>query len=246
MDRMIYVAMTGARNIAERQATLAHNLANATTTGYRADTNAFRAVYVNGPGLNTRAFAIESTTGADFTPGAFQQTGRDLDVAVQGRGWLAVQLEDGSEAYTRAGSLQVNANGLLQTRSGQSVVGDTGPISVPQDTTVAIGRDGTITATPFGTKPNTASTVGRLKLVDPPEQDLVKGNDGLFRLKSGGQAEAEAKVTVTSGGLESSNVNPVEAMVGMIEAARQYEMQIKLLQSADQNARDASQVLAIR
>ncbi len=246
MDRMIYVAMTGAKHAAERQATIAHNLANATTTGYRADVNAFRAVYVKGHGLETRAFVIESTTGSDFAPGPVQQTGRDLDVAVQGKGWIAVQLDDGSEAYTRNGSLQINANGLLQTRGGFSVAGDSGPISIPQDTQPVIGRDGTISAVPFGTKPNTVSTIGRIKLVNPEESQLTKGPDGLFRLKGGGQAEADAAVGVISGALEGSNVNVVEAMVGMIETARQYEMQMQLLQKAEQNASQATQILSVR
>lgn len=245
MDRLIYVAMSGAKQMMERQATVAHNLANASTAGYRADVNTFRVAYLNGPGLATRAFVADSTSGVDFRPGPIQQTGRDLDVAIQGKGWIAVQMPDGSEAYTRAGSLQITADGQLQTPDGNAVLGDGGPISIPQDTKVVIGSDGTITAVPFGNKPSTASTVGRIKLVNPDEGLLTKGGDGLFRLKDGSQPEVDDNVKLLSGAVEGSNVNPVDAMVDMIATARQYEMNVQLLQSATQNASDASKLLDI-
>ncbi|HUO44435.1 MAG TPA: flagellar basal-body rod protein FlgF [Burkholderiales bacterium] len=245
MDRMIYIAMTGAAHMAERQATIAHNLANASTTGYRADISAFRAAYVNGAGLTTRAFVVDSTAGADLTPGPIQETGRNLDVAVAGDGWIAVQMEDGSEAYTRDGSLQVDASGLLQTHDGRNVLGDGGPITLPQDTQAVIGRDGTVSAVPNGNQPNTVSTVGRIKLVNPEPAQLTKGSDGLFHLAGGEPAEADAGVSLVTGALEGSNVNVVSAMVDMIESARQYEMNMSLLQNADQNERAAAQTLLI-
>lgn len=246
MDRLIYVAMTGATHTLGQQATTAHNLANAATTGYRSETNIFRAVPVFGDGSPTRTFVVDSTAGANFTPGAIQHTGRDLDVAVQGPGWIAVQLANGSEAYTRSGSLQISANGILQTRNGLNVQGDGGPISIPPDSNITIARDGTISVVPTGPKPGTVAAVGRIKLVNPPEAQLVKGGDGLFRLRGGGEAPADAGVALIDGALEGSNVNVVHEMVNMIALARQFDMQMKVLQSAENNSRQASQLLNLR
>jgi len=243
MDRLIYIAMTGAKHTLWQQAAVAHNLANAATTGYRAETNAFRALPVVGEGSPTRAFVVDSTTGADFSPGAIQHTGRDFDVAVQGGGWIAVQTPDGSEAYTRNGSLQTGPNGQLQTRTGLTVLGDTGPIAIPPDTDVTVAKDGTISTIPTGQNLNAVAVVGRIKLVNPAEKDLVRGEDGLFRIGSGNPAQADANVVLISGALETSNVNVVDALVGMISLARQFDMQIKLLQNAEANATKASQVM---
>jgi flagellar basal-body rod protein FlgF len=245
MDRLIYTAMTGARQALERQATTAHNLANATTTGFRAQIDQFRAVPVLGEGSPTRAFVVDATTGADFRAGAIQHTGRDLDVAVQGAGWIAVTAADGSEAYTRNGSLRINENGVLQTGSGLAVVGDGGEIAIPPGRNVVIAKDGTISLVPDGSRATGITTVGRIKLVDPPEDQLVRGDDGLFRLKDGATAEADAKVTLVSGALESSNVNVVSEMVNMISLARQYDLHMKLLQNAEGNDTKAAQLLAI-
>ncbi len=245
MDRLIYTAMTGAKQALEKQATVSHNLANATTTGFRAQIDQFRAVPVLGDGAPTRAFVVDSTTGADFRPGAIQHTGRDLDVAVQGEGWIAVTAEDGSEAYTRNGSLKINENGVLQTGSGLAVVGDGGEISIPPGRNIAIAKDGTISLVPDGSKATGITTVGRIKLVNPPEDNLVRGNDGLFRLNDGATAEADAKVALASGAVESSNVNVVNEMVNMISLARQYDMHMKLLQNAESNDTKATQLLAL-
>jgi flagellar basal-body rod protein FlgF len=245
MDRVIYVAMSGAKQTLGQQGTVSHNLANASTTGYRAQTSAFRAVEVFGDGLRTRSFVLDSTPGADYTPAPVQHTGRELDVAIEGRGWIAVQLPDGSEAYTRNGSLQVSVNGVLQTRSGLSVMGDGGPIAVPADTNVTIGRDGSVSTVPTGGRPTQMTPIGRLKLVDPPESELVRGDDGLFRLRGGAPAEPDARVKVQGGALEGSNVNVVDAMVSLIALSRQFDMQMKLLQNADANERQASQLLSI-
>jgi flagellar basal-body rod protein FlgF len=245
MDRMIYVAMSGAKQMLEQQSVVANNIANASTTGFRAQMNAFRAAEVFGDGVATRAFVVDSTTGADFTPGAIQHTGRDLDVAVEGAGWIAVQTADGSEAYTRNGSLKVNVNGMLQTRNGISVLGDGGPISIPADTRITVGGDGTVSTVPTGnTQATQVTAIGRIKLVNPPEAQLVRGDDGLFRLRDGGQAEVDTKVKLQGGSLESSNVNVVESMVSMISIARQFDMQMKILQNADSNDRQASQLLS--
>ena len=243
MDRMIYTAMSGAKSMMQRQDVLANNLANINTPGFRAETVAFRVAPLQGDGLPTRAFSAESTPGADFTPGIITTTGRSLDVAVLGQGWLTVQGNDGTEAYTRNGGLELNDQGLLQTQNGLPALGDGGPITVPPGNAVSIAADGTVTATPLsGSK--TAVSLGRLKLVNPPATDLARGTDGLFRMKNGGQADVDPKVHVASGSIESSNVNAVEAMTGMIALARQFEMQMKLMQTAESNARKGAQILA--
>ncbi len=245
MDKLIYIAMSGAKHAMYQQAATAHNLANANTTGFRAELNAFRAAPVQGDGMPTRVFVTDSTVGADFTPGVQQQTGRDLDVAVEGKGWIAVQTADGSEAYTRNGSLQMDPNGLLQTRNGLNVMGDSGPIAIPPDVVVSVGRDGTISTVPTNTIPNTVAILGRIKLVNPPEDNLVKGADGLFRLKDGNPAPADVNVKVTSGALEGSNVNVVEALVGMIDQARQFEMNMRLLRTASDDSQKASTIMTL-
>ena len=245
MDRLIYTAMTGAKHALEQQATTSNNLANATTTGFRAQINQFRAVQLQDEGAPTRAFVVDSTIGSDFRPGAIQQTGRDLDVAVQGSGWIAVQAVDGSEAYTRDGSLQMNENGVLQTHGGLNVLGDGGTLSIPPGRAIAIAKDGTISLVPEGSKPSGITSVGRIKLVNPPEADLVRGDDGLFRLKDGATADVDAKVNLVSGAIESSNVNVVDEMVNMIMQARQFDMHMKLLQNAENNANKAGQLLAV-
>jgi flagellar basal-body rod protein FlgF len=245
MDRLIYTAMTGAKHALEQQATTSHNLANATTTGFRAQIDQFRAVPVQGAILPTRAFVVDSTTGSDFRGGAIQHTGRDLDVAVQGDGWIAVQAADGTEAYTRNGSLKMDENGVLQTGSGLTVLGDGGPLSIPPGRNIAVAKDGTISLVPDGSAATGLTSIGRLKLVNPPEADLVRGDDGLFRLRDGNPAEADPKVSLISGALESSNVNVVDEMVNMISLARQFDMHMKLLQHAENNDGKASQLLSM-
>jgi flagellar basal-body rod protein FlgF len=245
MDRLIYTAASGAKHILEQQATTSHNLANVSTTGFRAQIDAFRAVPVQGPGLPTRAFVVDSTVGADFSSGPLQLTGRDLDVAIKGKGWIAVQMADGTEAYTRNGALQMSPNGLLQTAAGQTIQGEGGPISIPPEVTVAIGGDGTISTIATTTQPGAPTVLGRLKLVNPPEQDLVRGDDGLFRLKSGAAAPADPQVVVAGAALEGSNVSPVDAMVNMIALARSFETQMSLMKNAENNAAKATQILAL-
>jgi flagellar basal-body rod protein FlgF len=245
MDRLLYTAASGAKHILEQQATTAHNLANVSTTGFRAQIDSFRAVPVLGDGLPTRAFVLNSTVGADFSSGPIQLTGRDLDVAVKGRGWLALQMPDGTEAYTRNGALQMNANGVLQSAGGLTLQGDGGPITVPPEVTVAIGGDGTISTIATGTKPGTPTVLGRLKLVNPPEADLVRGDDGLFRMKNGSAAPADPAVAVAGGALEGSNVSPVDMMVNMIALARSFETQMNLIKNAENNDTKATQILAL-
>lgn len=245
MDRLIYTAMTGAKQALEQQATTSHNLANATTSGFRAQINQFRAVALQGEGAPTRDFVVDSTIGTDFRAGAIQQTGRDLDVAVQGSGWIAVESADGSEAYTRSGSLQMDETGLLKTRGGLNVLGDGGTISIPPGSGLAIAKDGTVSLVPEGSKGGGVTTVGRIKLVNPPETDLMRGDDGLFRLKDGSTASVDPNVNLVSGAVESSNVNVVDEMVNMITQARQFDMHMKMLQNAENNAAKAAQLLAV-
>jgi flagellar basal-body rod protein FlgF len=242
MDRMIYTAMTGAKHILEQQATNSHNLANATSTGFKAQVDSFRAVPVISSGLPTRAFVVDATVGADFKPGPIQSTGRDLDVAVQGQGWFVVQRENGTEGLTRNGSFKISENGVLQTESGLNVMGDGGPISIPPDVKITIAKDGTVSTVSSGATPGVSNVLGRLKLVNPDENNLVRNEDGLFGNKDGSQPEADATVNVVSGALESSNVNVVEAMVTMISLARQFETQMKLVTTAENNANKASQI----
>jgi len=245
MDRLIYTAMTGASHVLQQQASVAQNLANVNTPGFRSTIDTFRAVPLKGEGLPTRTFVVDSTAGTDFRPGVIQTTGRELDVALDGKGWIAVEDASGREAYTRNGSLQVLPSGILQTRDGLNVVGDAGPITIPPDTEVTIAKDGTISTVPSTSQKNSVIVVGRLKLVNPPEAQLVRGEDSLFRLRDGTQADADAAVTVTSGSLEGSNVDMVESMVQMISLARQFDTQMKLLQTANENAKQASSILSI-
>lgn len=246
MDRLIYVSMTGAKHAMLRQAANANNLANMSTTGFKADENVFRALpVVGGGGERTRHFVVDTATASDFSPGALQTTGRPLDIAVQGKGWFAVQTADG-ESYLRSASLQVDATGMLKTSTGFAVLGDAGPLTVPaEDQDIMIGGDGTITAVPrSGSKAN-ATVVGRLKLVNPDEKQLVKGNFGGFEQRNGQPAAADENVQMASGVLESSNVNGASTLINLISAQRQFDMQVRMLQSADQNAQRAAQILTL-
>ena len=239
MDRVIYLAMAGAKATLQRQDVLANNLANASTTGFRAEMTAFRAVPVLGDGASTRVYAIESTPGYSAEPGPVTATGRNMDVAMKGQAWLAVQGRDGTEAYTRNGSLDVNSEGLLVSRSGLPVLGDGGPITVPANGQVLIGADGTVTATVGTGRPQ---GIGKLKLVTP-EAPLLRGEDGLFR-GADGDLPADATARLQDGALEGSNVSPVESMVAMIAAARQFEQQMKMLQTAQEREQSASKLLS--
>jgi len=238
---MIYLSMSGAKATMQRQDTLAHNLANVSTVGFRAELQAFRAVPVEGSGASTRVYALESTPGYDATPGNVSNTGRNLDVAMKGNAWMGVQALDGTEAYTRAGSLDVNAEGTLVTMGGLTVLGDGGPIQVPANSVVSIGGDGTISARGVNGK-NT--TVGKLKLVTP-EAPLERGEDGLFRGAEGAELQADPTARVQDGALEGSNVSAVETMVSMITAARQFEAQMKMLQTAESDEKAAGQLLSM-
>lgn len=243
MDRMIYTALSGAKQTMDQQAAVANNLANVSTTGYRAQVNMFRAVPVVGQETQTRAFTLASTPGVDFKAGPLTYTERPLDIAIKGNGWLAVQTPDG-EAYTRAGSLQISPEGQLQTSTGRPVMGDGGPIAVPPGSAITIASNGVITARGPGEVANGLAQIGQLRLVNPPQNAMARGDDGLFRMREGADAvQADPNVRIVTGALEGSNVNPVEAMVDMIANARRFEMQIKMIQGADMNEQRANSLL---
>ena len=245
MDEMIYVAMTGARQTEYAQAINSNNLANVSTTGFRADLHSFSSVPIEGPGVDTRVNAVVDSYGTDFTQGAVASTGRDLDVAVSGPGFIAVQAPDGSEAYTRAGDLRIEAGGLLATGAGHLVIGDGGPVAIPLNRSLLIGSDGTISIQPLGQGAETLTIVDRIKLVNPDVTRLDKGSDGLLYLPEGETAEPDATVSLTSGALEQSNVNVAKTLVNMIELARQYEMQINVIKTSEENADAAAQMMTL-
>ena len=234
MDRALYIAMTGARQIELAQAINTNNLANVSTDGFRAELAAFRAMPVFGPGQPTRVYAMAERPGVDLSAGKVTTTGRDLDIAVNGEGWIVVQARDGSEGLTRAGNLRVSSVGQLETGDGLAVMGNDGPIAIPDAESIEIGADGTISVRPLGLSANSLTVVDRIRLVNPEAGKLYKGKDGLMRAR-GAALVPDASVTLVNGALESSNVNAVEAMVNMIALARQYEMQIKVMKTTEEN-----------
>ncbi|MDX5333914.1 MAG: flagellar basal-body rod protein FlgF [Gammaproteobacteria bacterium] len=243
MDRMLYVAMSGARETMLAQGVNAHNLANISTTGFRKDLESFMSLQVRGPVFESRAYALEQGQGVDFTPGPIQQTGRDLDVAIQGDGFIAVQAPDGTEAYTRAGDLRVSSAGILTNGAGHPVLGEGGPVAIPEYETLTIGADGTISVRGLGQPSNALAVVDRIKLVNPPLEELQKGEDGLLRMADGQPFPPDAQVQLVGGAIEGSNVNGVDAMVDMIQLARQYELQVKMMKTAEQIDESASQLI---
>ena len=243
MDKMLYVSMTGAHNNSLAQSAHANNLANISTNGFRRDFEQARSMQVFGDTLPARVYAMTERPGTDFTPGTLQETGRDLDVAIGGRGWLAVQAADGSEAYVRTASLNIDALGVLRTGNGLPVMGNGGPIAVPPEQKVEIGQDGTISIRALGEGPSVLAEVDRLKLVNPDLKQMEKGTDGLIRFKGVGPVQADATVQVTSGFLESSNVNAVEEMTAILSLSRQFELQVKMMRTAEDNSSAMARVL---
>ena len=237
MDRSLYIAMSGAKQTLLAQTANANNLANTQTTGFKSDLEQFRSQPVFGAGYPTRVYAMTERPGTDLSHGAMQTTGRDLDVAINGEGFIAVQGADGKEAYTRAGDLRVTPEGLFQTGAGLQVLGQGGPIAIPPSEKLTIGGDGTISIIPIGTgNATTLLEIDRIKLVNPELANLEKLNDGLLHIKDGQPLVADANVKLASGVLEGSNVNPINAMVDMIELARNFELQTKVMKNVDENA----------
>ncbi|MCL4720950.1 MAG: flagellar basal body rod protein FlgF [Gammaproteobacteria bacterium] len=245
MDKLIYVAMTGAREAMQSQATTSHNLANIGTTGFRALRNSLESAPVPGMGLPTRVNTVRQPETWNAGQGATQHTGRDLDVALQGPGWLTVQDANGEQGYTRNGNLRINASGLLETATGQLVVGNGGPISLPPFETLHIGDDGQISIVPQGQTAESLVQVDRLLLVNPEPGALVRSGDGLFSLRDGSRAPPDPNVRVASGQLESSNVNAAQSLVELIEMARHYEVQIRAMKTADDNAAASASLIRL-
>lgn len=234
MDRMVHTALTAMRAAMSRQSTIANNLANANTVGFRAEIANATGQWINGQTFNTRVQTAEQVLGADMKQGSVTSTGNPLDVAVNGDALFAVQATDGSEAYTRRGDLQVNDSGLLTTGDGLPVIGNGGPITLPPYDSIVIGKDGGISIVPRGGDPKQPQQIDRLKLANPTGSQIAKGLDGLFREVNGGALPADPMASVTAGSLEGSNVNATQALVQMIEASRSWETQVKLIDTARQ------------
>ena len=245
MDKALYIAMTGAKHNMLAQVSRSNNLANINTTGFKAEFSQARAMPVYyGDGQPTRAYALTENQGSNFRVGPMVQTGRDLDIAIEGEGFIAVQARDGQEAYTRAGSLHVDALGVLRNGSGLPVMGNGGPIAIPAAEKVDIGIDGNITVIPLGQGANETAVVDRIRLVNPDTNTLRKGEDGLFRsVTPEEEVPADGAVRVVSGFIEGSNVNAVEELVGVLGLSRQYEMQVKLMQTVKQNDEASARML---
>ncbi len=235
MDKFAYLAMSGAKETMLAQAKVAQNLANANTTGFKADYNRQRTMPVVGSGFESRVFALTDQPGYSFQQGPIITTDNPLDVAIEGSGWFVVQGADGKESLTRNGSFNISATGMLETNTGLPVVGDNGPLILPPIETVEIGVDGTISARPLGAPENAIQVIGRLKLTNPELSEIIKGTDGYFVRKDGENTISDANVRVHSGVIEGSNVNPVEELTQMIELSRRFEVQIKLLSDAADN-----------
>jgi flagellar basal-body rod protein FlgF len=245
VDRLLYVAMTGAKQLMQAQSLVSHNLANVSTTGFRADLARFAAQPIEGPGYASRVNTVATGLGFDRSQGALVETGAVLDVAIDGEGWLAVQARDGSEAYVRSASLKVNSVGLLETERGELVLGDNGPLAVPPHTQISMAADGTISVVPQGQGPETLAQIARLKLVNPEADRLGKRVDGLVEVTDDAEVESDANVKVASGFIETSNVNIAATLVDMIEFQRQYEVAVRMMQTADQNAQRAASLASI-
>lgn len=245
MDSVLYLSTSAAGELMQAQAVHANNLANASTGGFKADYAQARAMQVFGDGYPGRVYSATESPATDMSSGSLDQTGRNLDVAIDGDGWLAVLRGDGTEAYTRYGSLQVDAAGMLRTERGELVLGDGGPISLPPFETLLIGGDGTVTVQPVGQEPNNLVQIERLKLVQPEPGALIKGPDGLFARADGLPEPADAEVHVVSGMVENSNVNVVNEMTEILAIAREFEIQLRLMQTAEQNDESATQLLSI-
>jgi len=243
VDKLIYVAMTGARETMKSQSAVSHNLANINTPGFRAVQHSMQSAPIDGKGLPTRVNARMAGEGWSNREGAMLQTGRTLDIAIQGDGWLAVQGPDGEEAYTRAGNLRVSPTGMLETASGQLVLGKGGPISMPQFERIDLGGDGRISVLPLGSPPNGIAEVDRLKLVNPPREELQRIDNGLFRRSDGEPALPDAEVRIASGQLETSNVNAAQALVEMIELSRRFEMQVRSMNQAEKMDEAATRLM---
>ena len=243
MDKMLFIAMNGAQQAMQAQTSISHNLANASTIGFKANLDSYTSWHVAGSGYNTRVYNQLADQGSDMETGSFATTNRELDIAINGDGWFAVQGPDGREGYTRAGDLRLDALGQLTTGAGHALIGNAGPIVLPQADKIEIGADGSISIVPVGQSVDSLAIVDRIKLVNPVVDQLQKDGDGLFRLKDGQQAPVAAGITVVSGVLEHSNVNAISEMVELITNARQFEANVKMMQTAQENDEVSARLL---
>lgn len=245
MDRVLYIAMSGAKQNTYGQAAHANNLANASTTGFRSDYTQSRVQGVFGEHFPTRAYAMTERPASDLRGGPLQETGRNMDLAIEGEGWFAVVGPDGQEAYTRVGDLSVDPIGRLMNGRGQQMIGTGGPVVLPEFEQIDISKAGIITIQPKGDVPAAVAEPVQLKLVNPDPDALEKGEDGLFRFREEGTppAQADLNVGVIGGFLEGSNVNAVTEMTSLIQLNRQYEMQVKLMKRADELAAATTQII---
>ena len=245
MDRLLYISTVGAANIERAQALHAHNLANVSTTGFRADLARAESRWVEGDGHPARVYGVNEGERVDFSEGSRIATGRMLDVSVEGDGFLAVQLPDGSEAFTRDGALQLDSLGRLYSSKGMPVLGEGGPIALPPFESIVIGGDGVITVQPEGQGPDTLVQVDRLKLVNPETDQISKTSHGLLQRADGLIEPPDPNVSVVSGFLETSNVNAVNEMTEILSLARQFEIEVRMMQTAQSNDEAASQLLRV-
>lgn len=245
MDKMLFIAMNGAKQAMQAQATISDNLANISTVGFKASLDTFTNWHVEGPGYKTRVYNQFENRGTDLTPGHFATTDRELDIAVRGEGWIAVRATNGQEAYTRAGDLRLDAVGRLTTGAGHPVIGNAGPIVIPPAQKIEIGADGSISIIPVGQTADTMAITDRIKLVNPDADKLQKGLDGLMWFSDGQQLKAnpDANVNLASGVLERSNVNAVAELVDLIQNSRQFETNVKLMRTAQENDEVSSRLL---
>lgn len=232
MDRLIYTSLTAMRGSMARQTAIANNLANANTPGFRADLAEAQSLWLDGQQLDTRALASEQVLAADMKAGTVTATGRDLDIAMSGDAMLAVQAENGEIGYTRRGDLVLSASGLLTTGDGRPVQGSQGPLMMPPADSINIDEQGRVWIVPQGGDPTQPQQADQLQIVSPAGSDVVKGTDGLFRVRNGGVLPHDPDARVTTRSLESSNVSATEALVKMIEASRSWDTQLKLLGDA--------------
>lgn len=235
MHELLLSITSSAKQTMQAQAVNANNLANAGTDGFKAEVAYYSSLDLDGE--------ISSTP--DLSPGTVRTTGRELDISINGEGWIAIQAADGTEAYSRRGDLQIDAFGQLTNGAGQLILGNNGPIALPPFGSVEIGTDGTVSILPLGQTPNTLAVVDRIKLVTLPDADLQRGEDGLIRLPEGEAVNPDADVTVLSGVLEGSNVNVVGEMIKMIDLARRFEGEIKLMKSAQENSAALAKIMSM-
>lgn len=245
MDRLIYSSLSAMKAAMARQATTANNLANVNTAGFRAEMTSSQALWMKGDGFDARAPTSEEVVSADMTEGTVVESGRSLDVAVQGTAMLAVQSKEGDESYTRRGDLKVSDSGLLTTGDGLPVLGDGGPITLPPADKVIIAGDGTISIIPQGGDASQPQQIDRLKLVQSNGVGIAKGLDGLFRVRDGGTLPADPDAKVRQGALEGSNVNASGTLIDMIEASRDWDMQVKMLSTAQDLDKSTTQLMQI-